>query len=139
MIHDNAFDKKMDFRNPLTKYESEHDAHEIHPECVNKPVRRITHSSQIRNYSTSSHAIDRARERGGLSKWSAIRVHAWIENGIKSGRLVKPKRPSEVIHKLVTHDGPSEYCQFNGVVLVISNNIIVTVLDYDPDYWIDAT
>lgn len=139
MMHDQSLSKLMDRREPLTKYESEHAHNDVHPECVNKPIRRITHSSQINNFTLSKHAMERARERGNMSKWASIRVHSWIENGVKSGRFVKPKNPSEVIHKLVTHDSNAQYCQFNGVVLVIANNVIVTVLDYDPSYWIDAT
>ena len=124
---------------PLTKYESEHPCNEIHPESINKPVRRITNSSQLNNFKLTSHAIDRARERGGMSKWTSIRVYSWIEHRIKYGRFVKPKNPSEIIHKLVKHNSDAKYCQFNGVVLVIIDNVVVTVLDYDPSYWVDVT
>lgn len=122
--------------NDLSNHERNNTHDTMHPDCLNKHIKRITSAAECGRAAVTEHAIERCKERlMGKAKRGPAELTEYIRTMVYRGRKVRPKRLSEEIGKLVKHTAKASYHQWNDGVAVLVNDSVVTVLYYDPSFW----
>lgn len=138
MINEHALTSKLKYfkmTDERSKFERENSSNSIHPECTHKPVRRIESAVQAGRVRVSEHAIERLKQRGGLSRKAKAEIIDWALTACVRGRKVRPRSKSEEIAKIISHESAATYIQYNDMVVVIENGVMVTAIVYDSTYW----